>query len=359
MPKVIIADENEGRRNLLANTLEREQFDVTRGSTLRQTEATALVTMPEVVVMDGDWQVGDPIDTAQRLMSDPEFAFKCRIVVLSRITSQDYMTAAAKAGISEVLAKPLNMKVLIEQLHKHSRKEFVPPPADVGIVGSREGTFDVGVSMGDPNWAFPMLSNMLGADVINDDFVADIVAKLEEKELAEELEMEPAVLTELLKAALGKLVEDGVSSSPDADVSGDEEDDPEVSYESLKRTGKFGKDQVKRKSSGKKVGMTMDEMLQAQADDIADEVVETMDEILGELPELVTILPEEETMNVDPEVVRFTHLSVRYVLDLLFDIARPENLADITLMTRLEDGAQMLADVMIHLPPAPEESEEE
>jgi hypothetical protein len=116
---------------------------------------------------------------------------------------------------------------------------------------------------------------------------------------------------------------------------------------------------VKKKSSGKKIGMTMDEMLQAQADDIADDVVEAMDEVLGELPELITILPEEETMNVDPEVVRFTHLSVRYVLDLLFDIARPDNLADLTLMTRLEDGAQMLADVMIHLPPAPEESEEE
>jgi len=344
----------------LANTLEREQFDVTRGSTLRQTEATALVTMPEVVVMDGEWGVGDPIDTAQRLMSDPEFAFKCRIILLSRVTSQDYLVAAAKAGISEVLAKPLNMKALIEQLHKHSRKEFVPPPADVGMVGSREGTFDVGVSMGDPNWALPMLSNMLGSDVINDDFVADIVTKLEDKELAVELDLEPAVLSEILKAALGKLVEDGVSSdsASDSEEEGGESDS-EVSYESLKRTGKLGGDRVKRKSSDKKIGMTMDEMLQAQADDLAEDVVEAMDEILEELPELITILPDEETMNVDPEVVRFTHLSVRYVLDLLFDIARPDNLTDITLMTRLEDGAQMLADIMIHLPPAPEESEEE
>ena len=352
MAKVIIADENEGRRNLLANTLEREGFDVTRGSTLRQTEATALAVMPEVVVMDGEWKTGDPIDASQRLMSDPEFAFKCRIVILSRITSQDYLIAAANAGISEVLAKPLNMKLLIEQLHKHSRKEFVPPPADVGVTGNREGTFDVGVSMNDPNWALPMLSNMLGSDVINDDFVSDIVSKLEEKELAEDLDLDPSVLSELLKAALGKLVEDGVSSSENED-----EEEDVVSYESLKKTKKLGKETKSRKRSSS-IGLTMDEMLQAQADDIAEEVEEMMEEVLTELPDLITILPEEELMKIDPEVVRFTHLSVRYVLDLLFDIARPDNLADFTLMTRLEDGAQMLADVMLHLPSAPETEEE-
>ena len=353
MPKVIIADENEGRRNLLANTLEREGFDVTRGSTLRQTEATALVTMPEVVVMDSEWGTGDPIDAAQRLMSDPEFAFKCRIILLSRVTSKDYLIAAARAGISEVLAKPLNMKALIDQLHKHARKEFVPPPADVGMVGSREGTFDVGVSMGDPNWAIPMLSNMLGSDVINDDFVSDIVSKLEQKEMVFDIDIDPAMLSELLKVALGKLVEDGVASD-------EEEEGGEFSYESLAAKPALGGEGRRRpRSKSEKIGMTMDEMLQAQADDLAEEVEEALDEVLGELPDLINILPEENLMNVDPEVVRLTHLSVRYVLDLMFDIARPEALRDLTLMTRLEDGAQMLTDIMLHLPPAPDIEEEE
>ena len=85
MAKVIVADENEGRRTLLSNTLEREGFDITRAGTLRQAEGTALAIMPEIVLMDGEWKSGDAIDAAQRLMSDPEFAFKCRIVVLSRL----------------------------------------------------------------------------------------------------------------------------------------------------------------------------------------------------------------------------------------------------------------------------------
>ena len=95
MPKLIVADENEGRRNLLAGTLERAGYEVTRAGTLRQAEGTALATMPEVVLIDGEWKTGDAIDASQRLMSDPEFAFKCRIVVLSRTVSDDYLSSAA------------------------------------------------------------------------------------------------------------------------------------------------------------------------------------------------------------------------------------------------------------------------
>ena len=112
MGKVIVADENQGRRTLLASTLEREGFDVTRAGTLRQAEGTALAVMPEVVLLDGEWKSGDAIDAAQRLMGDPEFAFKCRIVLLSRSTTPDFMLVAAKAGIHEVIGKPVDMKVL-------------------------------------------------------------------------------------------------------------------------------------------------------------------------------------------------------------------------------------------------------
>ena len=107
----------------MANTLEREGFDITRAGPLRQAEGTALATLPEIVLMDGEWKSGDAIDASQRLMSDPEFAFKCRIVVLSRNSSQEYLVSAAKAGIAEVIAKPIDMKLLIDQLTKHARKQ--------------------------------------------------------------------------------------------------------------------------------------------------------------------------------------------------------------------------------------------
>ena len=123
MAKVIVADENEGRRSLLANTLERNGFDITRAATLRQAEGTALAIMPEVVLIDGEWKSGDAIDACQRLMSDPEFAFKCRVVILGRNVSQEYLMSAAQSGVSEVIRKPVDMNVLIQQLNKHTRKQ--------------------------------------------------------------------------------------------------------------------------------------------------------------------------------------------------------------------------------------------
>ncbi|MAM36281.1 MAG: hypothetical protein CL988_03835, partial [Euryarchaeota archaeon] len=143
MAKVIVADENEGRRSLLANTLERNGFDITRAATLRQAEGTALAIMPEVVLIDGEWKSGDAIDASQRLMADPEFAFKCRIVILARNVSQEYLVSAAQSGIAEVIRKPVDMNKLIDQLNKHSRKQFVPPPADVASATGGGGTFDV------------------------------------------------------------------------------------------------------------------------------------------------------------------------------------------------------------------------
>ena len=130
--------------------------------------------MPEVVLIDGEWKAGDAIDAAQRLMSDPEFAFKCRIIVLSRNSGQEYMISAAKAGIAEVITKPIDMNILIQQLNKHARKQFVPPPADVEGPNSGGGSFDVAMLMGDSTWALPMLKGLVGPEKINPGFIDEI-----------------------------------------------------------------------------------------------------------------------------------------------------------------------------------------
>ncbi|MCH2359348.1 MAG: response regulator, partial [Candidatus Poseidoniales archaeon] len=116
MPTIIVADENEGRRNLLAGTFEREGYTVTRASTLRQCEGTALATMPDVVLIDGEWRSGNAIDTSSKLSTDPEFNLKCRLVVLSTDSSQEYLISAAQAGVDEVMSKPVDMNSLLAQL---------------------------------------------------------------------------------------------------------------------------------------------------------------------------------------------------------------------------------------------------
>ena len=208
MAKVIVADENEGRRNLLASSLEREGFDITRASTLRQAEGTALATMPEVVLLEGDWSTGDVIDASQRLMSDPEFAFKCRIVVLSRNITDDFLLTAAKAGISEVMSKPIDMPSLIEQVGKHTRKQFVPPPADVDSGTGGGGSFDVGMMMGDGKWALPMLKGLVGPEKINTNFIDEILSQMGAEGMEVNTELDTTAMSSMLRIALNRLVEE-------------------------------------------------------------------------------------------------------------------------------------------------------
>ena len=157
MPSVLIADEQDGRRSLLASSIERNGFNVTRISTLRQCEGTALATMPDVVLMDAIWTTGDALGSCSRMTSDPEFALKSRIVLLSSQSDEDHLIAATQAGISEVIQKPVDMNLLVTQLNKHATKAFVPPPAQIKSKGKSTGVFEVNVTADEPGWALSLI----------------------------------------------------------------------------------------------------------------------------------------------------------------------------------------------------------
>ena len=383
MAKLIIADENEGRRSLLANTLEREGFNVTRGSTLRQTEATALATMPEIVIIDAEWSTGSALDCAQRLVSDPEFAFKCRIVILSRDNSKEFLISAAKAGVSEVLKKPLDMKVLIEQLWKHGKKQFVPPPAEIADAGNTDGTFSLSIGAGETGFALPMLQNLLGPETITAEFVNSLFESLEEKSIDISEGIDQADMAELLKLALEKLLVDGEfseeedgeeeeiqeeeSQEEESEEGDDEEESPEevvseekgeITYKSLSSSKKLGggdtssKPTLSKQGIGLSRGSSMERILQGQADKIARDVERNMD-ILDEMPEIVTFAKDDDLISVDPEVLRMTLLAIEYTNDLLWSLGRPAALNDITLLTQIENAAEMMADILKSLPEVP------
>ena len=336
MASLIIADENEGRRNLLAGTLEREGFNVTRTSTLRQTEGTALGTMPDVLVLDAEWRSADALDSAQRLMADPEFSFKSRIVLLSRDTSRDMLISAAKAGIHEVLGKPLNMSLLITQLRKHAKKEFVPPPADVATHSS-QGFFDVNLSLQDPTWAMPMLQNMLNPEVINPQFVEDILAKLAEEEV--EIEgVDSSNLGSLLRTVFGQLLESQIDG---------EEETSQI---------KNMQENIGQKKS-QKLGTSLEDILQEEADELTEEILEKMEEILGEgIPEY-TALEDDLKIKVDPEFINLVKFSSESIQELLWEIGVPGRLNDPSLGLWVEDSLESVGDILKSIPEVPIEEE--
>ena len=348
MPKLIVADENEGRRNLLAGTLERAGYDVTRAGTLRQAEGTALATMPEIVLIDGEWKTGDAIDASQRLMSDPEFAFKCRIVILSRNVSEDYLVSAARAGVNEVIPKPVDMNELLAQLEKHSRKQFVPPPAEVSNAagGGGGGSFDVSMVMSDGKWALPMLKGIVTPDKINVDFINEILGQLGEEGIEVEEGLDPSLMSNILRVALNSIVGD-LDTTKQGEASGG----IPQNLPSVKKSATLGS-----KSSSMKVsGSSMEEILQNQADGLADEIEGIMDGILDEKPDMIALLPNRDQVVIDPAVLKFTRLVAEQAHELMWDIGRPGNVTDLTLRTRIEDITEMLGDVISSLPKGDEE----
>ena len=333
MASIIVADEQEGRRNLLAGTLEREEYSVTRAGTLRQCEATALATMPDVVLIDGEWKTGDAIDAASRLSSDPEFALKCRIVVLSSNVGEEYLVSAAKAGVSEVMSKPVDMNQLLTQLDKHAKKLFVEPPAEIRT-GSGTGFFEVSVSPGDPSWSLPILQELLGEGAIDSAFVGDLVSRMDE-----DIEIGHDVLERLLRLAFDELILGAeVSVDLDEDLS---EDDREAAITTAK---------AERRSR-------LIDAMEAQAEVIESELDEQLERLLDP-PEEVAILTKFTGMvPVDPNTLKMTTLSLEIIRDLFWDMGVPvrEHLGMYS--TQLEDAQQMVVDCLEALPDATDEEE--
>ena len=328
MPSIIIADDNQGRRNLLGNNFERAGFQVTRTSTLRQTEATALATMPDVVLIDGEWESGDPIDSAQRMMTDSEFAFKSRIVLISRDTSNDVLVTSTKAGINEVMAKPLDMDKLLSQVWKHAKKEYVPPPAKISGPKA-EGLFDINISMKDPTWALPMLKNFISPEVITSAFVDSIIEKLKEKEILME-ELNATFISKLLEIVFGLLIE---TTGGEQHPTSDENDNKSI-------------ETIPNNPTSATLGTKIEDTFQSQADRLEKEILDNIDLVLNESPPVTIALPEDEKIGVDPEVIKMAQLVSEEVVELLWEIGVPGRLADVTLSSRVEEAIKMMKDVL-------------
>ncbi len=363
MASIIIADENEGRRNLLANTFEREGYEVTRLSTLAQLQATAQAVLPDVVLLEGEWSQGSALDTCQAMASQPRFRTSTRVVVLSRTSAPDYLSSAALAGVSEVIGKPVDMNQLIAQIGRHAAKQFVAPPADIsGPIGGGGGAgqrFDVGMAMNDSQWALPMLQRLVESGNINEDFVASIQeemgASLSDEE--EEGMISPEAMTTMVRLALNRLVNSGEASTPQAEKPSNHQPKPvstPTSFADINKGATLGEGAAPS-SAGGGMKSAMEDILERQAQDIAEQVEREMDGILSEKPDYVALLEDDNRVAIDPETLELTRLTAQVLRDLMDALQRPGALSDLTLLTQIEDASQMAGDVLDALPVKEEE----
>ena len=372
MASIIIADENEGRRNLLANTFEREGYDVTRLSTLAQTEATASAVLPDVLLLEGEWSQGSALDVCQNLSSQPRFRSGTRTVLLSRTTAPDFLSSAAMAGVAEVIGKPVDMNQLIGQIGRHAAKQFVPPPADVsapqggGFGGGQR--FDVSMTMNDSQWALPMLRRLVEAGNIDDDFVRSIREEMGGEEDQDDT-LSADAMTTMVRLALNRLVgaEGATAEAGPASLSvgapkqaGTEEEATSPTTSSVPSFKSINKGATLGEGAAPSIGSTgvgssMEDILEKQAEDIARTVEAEMDGILDEEPEYVALLDQHEQVGIDPETLSLTRLTAEVLTELMQALKRPGALSDLTLLTQVEDASALAADMLDALPKVEEE----
>ena len=179
---------------------------------------------------------------------------------------------------------------------------------------------------------------------INVDFINEILAQLGEEGIEVEESLDPSLMSNMLRIALNSIVSDIDPNESNQASAGQ-------SLPSKNKSAKLGS-----KSGGKKIGgSSMEEILQNQADGIASDIESIMDDVLDEKPEMVALLPNKEQVVIDPAVLEFTRLVAETAHELMWDIGRPGNVSDLTLMTRIEDVTEMLGDVISSLPEGDEE----
>ena len=85
------------------------------------------------------------MDVCQNLSSQPRFRSATRMLILSRTTAPDFLSAAALAGVAEVIGKPVDMNQLIGQVGEKKRMpvayDDIPPLVVQAFLAAEDDRF--------------------------------------------------------------------------------------------------------------------------------------------------------------------------------------------------------------------------
>jgi len=209
------------------------------------------------------------------------------------------------------------MKMLVEQLTKHANKAFVPPPAEIKKSGKSTGVFEINVTADEPGWALPILKEVLNDATIDEDFVMNVLGDLE----LDGDDVEPERVMAILRTAFDRLIVGADQELVDSD-----NDEREV-----KRA---------------EVSSKMIEAMEKRAMELEDEIALSLERLMI-MPDKVAIISDErELTKIDPNALKMTRLSMEVIADLLFELSLPGRVDDTTLLTQVQDAAQMASDAL-------------
>src|SRR6202049_4444440 len=119
-PRILIVDDNETNRCLLATRLGAEGYETTEAENCERALAVAREVVPDVVLLDVMMPKIDGFEVCRRLKGDSTLGLVPIIMVTARADSKD-VVAGLNAGADEYLTKPLDHAALVARVRSMLR----------------------------------------------------------------------------------------------------------------------------------------------------------------------------------------------------------------------------------------------
>ncbi|HUK15771.1 MAG TPA: response regulator [Bryobacteraceae bacterium] len=117
MAKVLLADDNEFRRDMLACRLVRHGYEVITAANGGAALAAARGQRPDLILLDIDMPVMEGGAAMRSLKNDPR-TFRIPVIALAAEASLEKVTQAAAEGCQACEAKPVVMGRLLERIEE-------------------------------------------------------------------------------------------------------------------------------------------------------------------------------------------------------------------------------------------------
>jgi len=134
MAKLLLAEDEEFTRDMLARRLQRNGHEVIAVPDGREAIVAALHHRPDVILMDLDMPVMNGLQAMRTLKNDVR-TFRIPVIVLTGHTETDHVAEAVDAGCFSYEAKPVVLRHLLKRIAEAleagaRRKPAEPAPSD-------------------------------------------------------------------------------------------------------------------------------------------------------------------------------------------------------------------------------------
>jgi two-component system alkaline phosphatase synthesis response regulator PhoP len=115
--KILLADDQEGVRELVGATLGEEEFDLLQASDGEQALKLARANNPDLILLDVMMPVLDGFQVCKQLKEDPDTRH-IKIIMLTAKGSDSDMERGTSSGADGYFVKPFSPLALLTQVHE-------------------------------------------------------------------------------------------------------------------------------------------------------------------------------------------------------------------------------------------------